>query len=215
MHLLLRSACIALPLVALGLACTDDGDEGNADEIGSESSSTESTSSESSSTSESGSTDSESSTESESGSESSTESESGSESSTDSESSSTDSSTESTSSESSSTESTSSESTSSESSSDTAETGFGNCSDVEATYDALVGDPTNTSCDVDAECHVVDGHCWMGLGGCWYVVNQNVQQTDLEVLADAYTALDCFGPICLCLQPPNAVGCVDGTCVPL
>jgi hypothetical protein len=86
---------------------------------------------------------------------------------------------------------------------------------IEMLYDELVTSPLNATCSDDADCHVVDGHCWMGLGGCWYVVNQNLQQTDLEQLANGFTGLGCFGPICLCVETPESVGCVDGLCVAL
>jgi hypothetical protein len=55
----------------------------------------------------------------------------------------------------------------------------------------------------------------MGLGGCWYVVNDKLAQADLDALADTYQGQQCFGPICLCIEPPQNVGCVNGTCVEL
>jgi hypothetical protein len=112
-------------------------------------------------------------------------------------------------------ESTTEESTTEESTTEepTTDTGVETCMDIVSTYEALV--ETNTNCNVDADCHVLDGHCEFGLGGCWYLVNQNVQQSDLEDLLDAFQGMAC-PPLmnCLCLPPPNDAICVDGTCAP-
>jgi hypothetical protein len=85
------------------------------------------------------------------------------------------------------------------------------CDQIELEYDMLAN--SSTDCMTDDQCHVVDGHCWMGLGGCWYVVNDSLTQADLDALADQYQAAMCFGPICACIPPPNSVGCVNGTCM--
>jgi hypothetical protein len=55
----------------------------------------------------------------------------------------------------------------------------------------------------------------MGLGGCWYIVNDSLEQSDLDALADQYQGEECFGPICLCIPPPENVGCVAGSCAEL
>jgi hypothetical protein len=110
-------------------------------------------------------------------------------------------------------ESTTDESTTDESTTDesTTDTGFESCQEIESTYVSLV--ESNTGCDADAQCHVVDGHCGDGLGGCWYVVNDNLQQADLDELFDAFQGMACPPlVICACLPPPAVFGCVDGTC---
>ncbi len=84
------------------------------------------------------------------------------------------------------------------------------CDAIEMEYEMLAS--TSNECQSDDQCHVVDGHCWMGIGGCWYVVNDTLEQTDLDALAQQYGDQGCFGPICLCAAPPDSVGCVDGIC---
>ncbi len=97
-------------------------------------------------------------------------------------------------------------------STDTETTDGLSCGEIEFNYEALVSDSGNLSCVTDDECHVVFGHCDVGLGGCWYVVNQSLTQAELDALAFEYQGKNCFGAICLCLPPPNEVGCVDGFC---
>jgi hypothetical protein len=87
------------------------------------------------------------------------------------------------------------------------------CDAIVSQYDMLA--EGSSDCMQDDDCHVVDGHCWMGLGGCWYVVNQSLKQGDLDALANQYQGAQCFGPICACIMPPVDVGCVDGTCMEL
>jgi hypothetical protein len=84
------------------------------------------------------------------------------------------------------------------------------CDAIEMEYEMLAS--TSNECQSDDQCHVVDGHCWMGIGGCWYVVNDTLEQTDLDALAQQFGDQGCFGPICLCAAPPDSVGCVDGIC---
>lgn len=206
-------AFVSVTLICLPLlfACTsDDAPDEGADEVESSDSSSSSEAETDSSGSESSSSTDASSTEAES---SSTETDASSTdadaSSTDAESSSTEAETDSSSSESSTTMTTGTEE------STTTDTGFESCEMIEQLYQDLVEGPAASVCNVDADCHVVDGHCWLGLGGCWYVVNQSVQQSELETLADGFTGLGCFGPICLCVEAPAAVACVDGTCAPL
>ena len=90
------------------------------------------------------------------------------------------------------------------------ETGNLSCEEIETEYNALA--EGSTSCDEHTDCQVLDGHCFMGLGGCWYVTNKDVSQSDLDNLANQYQGQGCFGAICLCIPPPGAVSCVDGTC---
>jgi hypothetical protein len=87
------------------------------------------------------------------------------------------------------------------------------CDAIVSQYNMLA--EGSSDCMQDDDCHVVDGHCWMGLGGCWYVVNQSLKQGDLDALANQYQGAQCFGPICACIMPPVDVGCVDGTCMEL
>jgi hypothetical protein len=192
-HRLSRTAACLLLVIS---ACTDTTPDDVGDEVATESTSTQSDSTSETESSESTDTGGPTDTTEESTSEESTSEESTSE--------------ESTSEESTSEESTSEESTSEESTSDT---GWSSCQEIEATYASLV--ESNTACDADAQCHVVDGHCDSGLGGCWHVVNENVQQSDLDDLLDAFQGMACPPlVICACLPPPAVAGCFDGTCQP-
>jgi DNA mismatch repair ATPase MutL len=181
-------------------ACTDDTQSEAGDEVETESESTESESTESEST-ESESTESESTDTQDTSSSSDTTEESTTEEST---------------TEESTTEDPTTEESTEESTTDgpTTDTGVESCQEIESTYVSLV--ESNTGCDADAQCHVVDGHCGNGLGGCWYVVNDNLQQADLDELFDAFQGMACPPlVICACLPPPAVFACVDGTCQPL
>ena len=48
------------------------------------------------------------------------------------------------------------------------------CATVAAGYQALT--QANTACTVAADCQVLNGHCGISLGGCYYVVNQQLTQ---------------------------------------
>jgi hypothetical protein len=52
----------------------------------------------------------------------------------------------------------------------------------------------------------------MGIGGCWYVVNTEITQADLDELAGQFGDNGCQGPVCACLPPPENIACVNGTC---
>lgn len=87
--------------------------------------------------------------------------------------------------------------------------GLEGCLDIAATYEELVA---KIVCNSDEQCHVLDGHCEIGLGGCWHVVNQEVTQDDLDTLADTFEGLACMGGVCACAPPPAKAECKDGMC---
>ena len=89
--------------------------------------------------------------------------------------------------------------------------GSRDCAAIQAEYDALV---TSTACEEAAQCQIVDGHCAVGLGGCWYTVNVNVMQGELDALAAEYVALGCTTGVCRCLPPPASAACDQAMCVP-
>ena len=86
-----------------------------------------------------------------------------------------------------------------------------NCAAIEADYQALA---TRTGCQDMQQCQVVNGHCGVGLGGCWYTVNVSVVQADLDMLAAEFTALGCTGGVCRCTAPPNMAICDQNVCMP-
>ncbi len=84
------------------------------------------------------------------------------------------------------------------------------CDEIEVTYESLIA--SSTACDNDDQCHVVLGHCFVGLGGCWYVVNDSIDQTNLDDFATQFESQGCTGAVCFCAPPPAAIGCVNNTC---
>ena len=92
-----------------------------------------------------------------------------------------------------------------------ADSGVRGCETIEAEYQAIV---SRTGCQDLQQCQVVNGHCAVGLGGCWYTVNVSVMQSELDALADEYTNMGCTSAVCRCTAPPNAAICEQGVCVP-
>jgi hypothetical protein len=86
------------------------------------------------------------------------------------------------------------------------------CASIEAQYDALTG-PASKTCNNSQTCQVLDGHCGIGLGGCWYVINDSVTQAELDALAAQWQAANCMGAVCDCAPPPMTVACVAGMCM--
>jgi hypothetical protein len=86
------------------------------------------------------------------------------------------------------------------------------CARIEAEYTRLT---TQVSCAANTDCHLVFGHCGVGLGGCHYPVKTGVSQAQLESLAAQWTALGCDAgrPVCRCAAPPDTVRCDSGSCV--
>ena len=85
------------------------------------------------------------------------------------------------------------------------------CAEIEADYRALV---TSTGCQDLMQCQVVNGHCDVGLGGCWYTVNISVMQSALNMLAAEWLMLGCRGGVCRCTAPPSGAICEQGICMP-
>ncbi len=85
------------------------------------------------------------------------------------------------------------------------------CQTVEADYEKVISD--NISCKSDADCQMLYGQCWIGLGGCYEFANQDLSQAVLDGLAKKFQELGCSGPVCKCAPPP-APACVDGQCGP-
>ena len=84
------------------------------------------------------------------------------------------------------------------------------CQETEDTYESLV---SMTQCDGPLDCHILDGHCGQGLGGCFYAVNISVTADQLNAVAQDWQANDCMGPVCACAAPPTDVDCIDEQCV--
>src|SRR5690606_29253750 len=69
------------------------------------------------------------------------------------------------------------------------------CGDIELAYDSLVNSRDSADCATDSDCHVVFGHCWAGIGGCWYTLNTSVTQEALDDLADEWQAGQCVSAV--------------------
>jgi hypothetical protein len=68
-------------------------------------------------------------------------------------------------------------------------------------------------CAGDDECHIVVGHCSVGLGGCHYALNTAVEQGELDALGAMWAQGQCGGAVCGCIQPPVVSVCDNGHCI--
>lgn len=85
------------------------------------------------------------------------------------------------------------------------------CDEVTAAYDILV---SQDSCSEPSDCAILDGHCSVGLGGCYHVVRGGwVTQDALDTLAEQWNGIGCSGPVCDCPLTPTAADCVAGHCI--
>lgn len=84
------------------------------------------------------------------------------------------------------------------------------CDEVQNLYDININ---KTSCADDDQCSVLDGHCEIGLGECWYAVNPQVTTELLEELAMQWMAESCGVDTCGgdCGAMPTAK-CIDNVC---
>lgn len=90
------------------------------------------------------------------------------------------------------------------------DTGVTTCSEIRSQYNQQI--QNNTSCSLDSDCQVLNGHCGVGLGGCYYAVNTSISQKDLNALRDQWTQQKCSGPVCRCTAPPSGAKCDAGVC---
>jgi hypothetical protein len=75
---------------------------------------------------------------------------------------------------------------------------------------------SSKTCNVQTDtCTVLDGHCNVGLGGCFEVVNAALPQAQLDFLAQQWQSSGCGGGICDCPPAPAGAACVGGMCVQL
>jgi hypothetical protein len=84
------------------------------------------------------------------------------------------------------------------------------CATIQAEYDAIVA---RRGCVEMNDCRIVGGHCYVGLGGCWYAVNATVMQADLDALGNEYSALGCTTAVCDCAPSPAGAICNMGICM--
>jgi hypothetical protein len=84
------------------------------------------------------------------------------------------------------------------------------CDEIENAYQSAI-DGAKT-CNDGGGCHVLQGHCGIGLGGCYEAVNRALTQAELDNLAAQWSAQGCLGPVCKCAPPPLTVDCDQGMC---
>jgi len=68
------------------------------------------------------------------------------------------------------------------------------------------------ACTDDSDCVVVEGHCGIGIGGCYDAVNRAWGQAGLDAIAEVWTKEGCTGPVCDCSAPPDGAYCGNGVC---
>ncbi|MCG5055962.1 MAG: hypothetical protein KA712_23650 [Myxococcales bacterium] len=83
------------------------------------------------------------------------------------------------------------------------------CTDRRDGYTAVIS--AAKSCQAAADCHVLYGHCGIGLGGCYALVNKSLTQATLDDLATGYQEASCGGPVCDCAPAPP-VDCIQSQC---
>jgi hypothetical protein len=79
--------------------------------------------------------------------------------------------------------------------------------DIYATY------ASRNACQRDSDCHVAPGHCGIGIGPCYAVMNAQWPVEGLDALAAEWQNAGCSAPVCDCASPPTVVQCLDGVCV--
>jgi hypothetical protein len=82
------------------------------------------------------------------------------------------------------------------------------CGGIQAQYDLYAA---VTACSQPSDCQVLNGQCWTGLGGCYMVVNNSINQSELDVLGQAWNAEGCGGGACKCAVAAD-VDCVSNVC---
>jgi len=71
---------------------------------------------------------------------------------------------------------------------------------------------SRNACGDDVDCRVTGGHCGVGLGGCYHVMNIQWPASGMELLAAEWQRQGCSGGICDCPATPESASCVDGVC---
>lgn len=88
------------------------------------------------------------------------------------------------------------------------------CDEVRGIYGSLIH--LEASCRPEVGCHVLNGHCWIGLGGCYHAVPRTIRQEHLDALAERFLDLGgletCAESFCVCPPPPQGVECLGGGC---
>ena len=84
------------------------------------------------------------------------------------------------------------------------------CDEIADVYEAYA---SRSACQEDSDCHVAHGHCSIGIGPCYSVMNAKWPVEGLDALAAEWQNAGCMGPVCDCLAAPTVVQCVDGVCV--
>ena len=84
------------------------------------------------------------------------------------------------------------------------------CDEIELLYsDYHSGEVLD--CEVDSDCNIVEGDCGVGIGGCYYSVNNQYQEEAVNNLVEDWIQMDCMEWVCSCLPPPYPI-CLDNQC---
>lgn len=86
----------------------------------------------------------------------------------------------------------------------------GLCEAIEMEYDSLV--MSGQRCETPGSCVVLNGHCGVGLGDCYYGAS-GITQDELDSIAGRWTSAGCTGAVCDCPPPPEMVRCDAGGCL--
>jgi hypothetical protein len=86
------------------------------------------------------------------------------------------------------------------------------CDDIEGEYQTTV--LAAQRCTAPGLCHVLLGHCGVGLGGCYYGANTDLTQEILDAIAARWVSAGCMegAAVCGCSAPPS-VRCDSGGCL--
>ncbi len=84
------------------------------------------------------------------------------------------------------------------------------CEEIEDNYAEVIN--ANRACEANEDCQLLNGHCGVGIGGCYAAVNQDLSQEELNDAASAWRDAECIGPVCDCAPPPAVICGQEGQC---
>ena len=84
------------------------------------------------------------------------------------------------------------------------------CDEIEDLY-SLYHEGEYLDCNFDQDCFIEQGHCSVGLGGCYYSVNSTYESDLVSSLVEDWINEDCIEGVCDCFNEPYPI-CNNGTC---
>ena len=86
----------------------------------------------------------------------------------------------------------------------------GVCDAITEEYERLITE--GQRCEAPGTCVILNGHCGIGIGGCYHGAS-GLTQEELDAVAERWRLAGCTGPVCDCPAPPESVRCDAGGCL--